>query len=232
MSYRGFRRTRRGAYYRPRPKSRFWPRVYKGVKLAGSVASTASKALMVANQVRSLINVEFKYHEGSIAASVSTTPSIMYLTQIARGDGPSERQGDSIKVKSMIFKYTLAGNTSAEQTFVRCIIGIDRDYRGSSVTAAGGTTDSLLLVQSMVSPSDIHNTNRFKVLYDKVHSFSNEGPETYFKKYFKKFSLESGYNGSASTAYKKNQLFCMFFSDQATNTPVLSMRYRVRYVDN
>lgn len=197
-----------------------------------SAKMIANKALLTANYVRKLINVEYKFLDGSVAASISTTPSVNYLTNIGQGDGESNRDGDSVKIKSLQLAYTLSGNTSADATFVRCIIGIDKLHSGTDVTASGGTDNSLLTNTDMTSQRDRDNSKRFIVLYDKVHSFSNNGPETYYKKIFKKFNMKTQWDGTNGTDRRVNHLFFIAYSDQATNTPTLAMRYRTTYIDN
>lgn len=228
-NYYGFnskRRGKRSAYKSIRGRYRFTRDAFR------ASGRTARKALGLAKYVKSLVNVEFKYHDAGVTGSLSTTPSITYITQIAQGDSSSTRDGNSVKLKSLDLRAKFTGNTSAEATYCRFIVGIDKLHSGTNVTVAGATDNSLLGVQDPCSQRDLNNKKRFIILMDKVVHFSNNSQETRYFKLFKNFNMKMEYNGTGASDMRSNHLFVMAFSDQATNTPTWQYRSRVRFLDN
>lgn len=194
--------------------------------------TVASKALSIAKQVKGLINVEWKHLDTTVAANLTNTPTINYLTKIAQGDGESSRDGNSVKLKSLQFRYQITGNSSAEATYARIIVGIDKLHSGTDVTAAGTSDNSLLTAQTNTATRDLANKKRFIILYDRVHSISNTSKEVLFRQYFKKFNMKVEFNGVNNTDMRSNHLFIVAFSDLAANYPSWRYNTRIRFLDN
>lgn len=113
MYRRRYRRRRRyGNRYRRayKKKSSGWlGTIGKGVKMAG-------KALAVAQGVRSLLNVEYKYMDldniGAAVTPYKANPNVILMTALVQGDDSDERNGRSVKMVSLNLKLKLTQNST------------------------------------------------------------------------------------------------------------------------
>ncbi len=216
----------------PRRYNKRKPR-YPRLSLANEI-STAQKALSVALSVKKLINVEFKNHDVSgTTVSVTVAPIIVPLTNIAQGDTTITRDGASLKVMSLRCSYSLNANASAQNTLVRVMIVIDRQTNEAIYT--GG--DLLLDVTSgdnIVSPRNLNNNTRFKVLYDRVHAFTELGVSSNHRLFYKKLNLKLRFDNAAGaiTSLTQSSMSFVFMSNQSTNTPTITHANRIRFIDN
>lgn len=225
MAYsRGYRKNNQR--YKRRNYRRKAPSAWSSAKNLGA------KAYKLAKYVRSIVNVEYKYTDVAITGSLSTTPSITFLTDTVQGVTVNDRNGNSIKLKSMYISGIVYANTAA--TFaqnVRCIIFIDKDSRGAAPLA----TD-LLTASTIQAPINLLNGKRFVVLMDKhinVGTQANTSAMHNFK-YFKKFNMDLSYQASGGSAADAdtNQIYMLLMCTNAANTPAVQLNSRIRFIDN
>lgn len=174
------------------------------------------------------LNVEFKQHNIQTAYTASTTGQIAQWTNIAQGDSDSTRDGSSIKIASIFARGYVQIHASATASIVRLILVLDKQTN----QAIYASTD-LLLTDEVTSPLNIDNGRRFKVLWDKVITLSQDKPIVQFK-YFKKLPIHIRYDNSAAaiTSLTQSSLSLLRLSNEATNTPTVHIDARLRYVDN
>lgn len=224
-SYYGFnskRKGRRSAWRSIKGRARF-TRDYTNF--------VANKVLAIAKYVKLFINVEYKHLDSSSAAFVSSTPSVFCLTGMAQGDTSITRNGDSVKAKSLWANWTLQGDTAAESSFVRVLFVLDTLNSGTP-TLDGGTDNSVMESSGIVVMRDLHNTSRFKVLFDKTYSFSNNSNEVKRGQFFCKLNYDFTFDGTIFIDLCVNHIWRIIYSDQAINTPILIVKFRYRYIDN
>lgn len=190
------------------------------------VAEVAGTALTVARSVAKLINVEFKYWDTTSALNPSTTPGVIHLTGISQGDGPSNRDGDSIKVKSCAIKMYGVKNPSATSTQVLITLVLDLLPSGTPPSASQVYENS----PSVIGFRNLDYKNRFVILKEwRVHL----GDHTMFdREYFKAMDMQTTFTSTSAAATQGKHLFLLYQSTEATNTPNLYVRTRVRYLDN
>lgn len=194
----------------------------------------ASKALSMAWKVKRLLNVEYKFHDVQVTgSSISTTPTITQLSNIALGDTASTRDGNSIKWTRFTSHGTLSINSSATRTYVRMLLILDTQTNGAIYTA-GDILQDTTADDAIVSLYNLNNRQRFKVLYDKVVRLASNTISVKTFKVNKSFSLRQIFNAdsAAITSIPTYSLSLMFISNEATNTPTLTMYNRLRYIDN
>ena len=201
-----------------------------------SVAQLAKGAWKGVKYIKSLINVEKKFHDVSASTTISTTPSIVNLSNIATGDDYKTRDGNSILLQSLQWRINLYANTTDGASFVRVIVFRDNDQRGTDPTAADllETTTAGL---SIVSPLLHYVNRRFAVLSDKVYTLSDTGSNwlRHIKKFMKmpsgthiKYSADAG----ADASNWEGALYVLFVSNNGTNLPTMDYYFRLRYTDN
>ena len=198
------------------------------------VVSDAAKALALAKYLKGVVNVDYKKHDiQQSQTAVATTPSIIQLSNIAQGDTTNTRDGASVKIVSVRFSYSITGHASAPQTLVRIMLVCDKQTN-EAIYANDDLLEDISLADNIVSPRNLNNQRRFNVLYDKIHKFSNTGEQAVHRVFHKKLQLKLRYDNSAAaiTSLTQSSLSLVQFSDQATNTPLITSSIRLRYVDN
>lgn len=218
-----YRRRRR---YRRKPPTR-WQNYKTGLsQLARDV-----------NKIKGMINVEYKYHDKSQAATVTDQDGDVYpLNYVDQGDGDQARDGSMFRIKSLELKYLLSideDNTTTPRV-VRVIMFLDTDPNGSQ-PAIADFLDQVL--RPTLSPRNLDNRSRFVFLMDKHHTLNPNGNEVIFRKVFKTMDYKVQFdNATASaTSLKKNGLYICFISNAASGVidkPFHSFDSRIRYIDN
>lgn len=195
---------------------------------AAKAAIDAAKALSIAYATKKLINVEFKVHDEYQSVNPSDGGTADAYTAVPIGDGPDNRDGYSILPKSLSLHYDIAMNNNATTTALRMVI----------VQAVSDVTLNVANYFSDVdylSQRNLDYTNVIKVLKDTTINLDTYHPRRTLTLNFNKFPVthiqwdQSDTNGSN---YKKGQIACIFLSDQATDTPSIACRSRLRYIDN
>ena len=182
--------------------------------------------------VKQYVNVEYKVHDEASSDTPDTTPTIIGLSLIEEGDDNDNRNGRQIKGVSFQMQGSIKIDSSAPDSIVRMIIIQDKHQDGvlpsSSDIHTGGITVSSL-------PSD-ENRKRFVTLYDKRTVVSNSGMGKKIYKYYKKWKpgKKIHYKGIAASQASQgnNNLYLIIVSDEATNTPTVIYKTRLKYIDN
>jgi hypothetical protein len=224
---------------RPRTKRRNPTRNSGGTqrdveKFAGDAYSLASRAVKGLNEIRKLINIETKVLDLDISTqAISTTPTVTYASGISQGTDIGNRVGDSIKVQHLEFCGRLAINSSATFSAVRVLLVRDMENAGSAPAA----TDILETVSGTVtsrSPLNYLNKKRFSVLYDNYSVLDIASAYTQPVRMTMPLDRHIAYRGTGATAASaaEGSLWWLFVSDEATNTPTISVYTQVWYTDD
>lgn len=190
----------------------------------------AKEALNTALKVKSLINVEFK-HVDVTATTVTpaNTGNIQALSSIAEGDGSNQREGLSIRAKSLYLNYSVQEHASATATQCRVMLIKDKNPRGSTPTWS-----EIMEENNVLSLMNNLYTKRYTVLYRKDHFLSSTGELIEGGSAYIKLNDIVKYNssGGAATDIEANGYYLVTCSNQATNVPSVNFVTRLRYIDN
>jgi len=149
------------------------------------------------------------------------------LTNIAQGNGATERVGDSVMVSSINVRGQIRFNSTAEYNALRFII-----FRDNQTVA--DTTPSITQVLDQANPNglmNMANVGRFTILYDRTFNVSAvKNPQINFKCYIP-LRLKVRYNGTAGTDIQKNGLWMMATSHDDVHGPECDFYARTHYVD-
>ncbi len=199
------------------------------------VYSDARKALILARNLRSLMNVEFKNHDVTITATgvLDGVGNVIQLSNIDQGDTTVSRDGSNVKITSIYCKLLFRINASGSNTNIRVMLVLDKQTN-QAIFATADLLFSVANVQSLVSPNNLDNQFRFRVLYDKIHLITAGGKESAFVKIYKKVNLRLRYDntGNGIADLRSNSLALVVISNEATNTPTITGAVRLRFVDN
>lgn len=214
---------------------------------AGHVADYGMKAWQLAKHIATLINVEEKVWDvdGSSGTTITSTPTVVNLSNIAQGSDFYNRIGDSILVQKLEFRAYAEGNGLTNGNVLRVLIVSDRLQSGTDpslgdVLQAG----TLPYLQPYQEPKD----GRFTVIYDELVALpsygaglATSGTSTAFtvgrevmpvmdRKWNKHIKYQGATGADASNWL--GGLYLMAVSGDAANGPTLRYTFRVRYTDN
>jgi len=212
---------------RRRSSTRRYRRFKRAYRKGGvyGVAKQAAKSI-----VKYYLNPEYKFLDSSITTPFSfgftgvlqSTPTL-----IGQGDADTQRNGNSVKVTSMLTRGTIElADTNAAQC--RFIIFTDTSSNG----APPAVTD-LLQSASVISPLNRINGKRFRVLYDRSWVLDADNPKKQIH-IFKKMQHHIHYLDSTANTSSLGQgpIYFLWISDQNTNAPLATWNNRFRFLDN
>lgn len=197
-----------------------------------SVGDIASKAWSGVKMIKDMINVETHTvdvsHNGT---TVDYNGNLQLLNPVAQGDTRVNRQGKSIKGKSLSGRgvITIGGGTN---NTVRLMIIQDTMNLGTDPTM----TDVLETIGSTAAPfSNINQlaNGRFKILWSRTLNINAVSTYSQVFKYYLPLSSHQYYDGAASTNNQKNSLYLCTISDVVTtNLPIITSYNRYSFYDN
>lgn len=195
----------------------------------GTVNAKANLALGMVADLASKLNVEYKYHDASVTGYITYgSPTILCLTGIDQGDTETTRDGNQCKMVSLSCRWTITPNAASDKTVVRAIIVMDTETQSG---ATFGITD-LLDTGTGTSFPNYDNRRRFKILWDKLFVTGGNADIPKAGKYYMKRTLTLNYDGSSYTNTVNNHLYLVLISNEDTNTPAVTWKNRIRFLDN
>lgn len=184
--------------------------------------------------IKGLVNSEFKAIDTTfVGQNISNLGTVYLLNGCQKGTNYDQRDGRSLKVKSLWCSSACVRNVTTGPSIVRLIWFVDKQPSG----ATPAVTD-VLASASIYAPRNLSNKKRFFVLKEKILSVSSTGgkEKVIHKPVYKALDMHTAYdNGNAGTIadISSNAIFLLAISDQATsNYPLISFYNRIRFVDN
>lgn len=206
------------------------------VKNTNTVAQTAYNALKLGKYVYSMINVEKKLHELSLASTACSSSGFIYplccnnasypANAITQGDGYSQRNGASIKPKTLQIKGTIwTDATLAAGTRVRFIIFQDKHCNNQTVFPT-----SYLDAASVTAFKNYSNRFHYKTLYDRTFQLNANSNEIAGINIFKKLYGHITYTEDSDLC-ETSAYYVLVISD-SNSAANISFRSRMLYIDN
>lgn len=209
--------------------------LYKGKKkVVRRRKKVTSSALVsrVQKLERKTAGVEYKYLDTTTAsASLSQSPALVQLTNMAQGDGVSQRSGDSITVVSILVKAVFTTQTAGDNNFIRCLLVQDRQTNGAIATIGDVLLDASAQ-DNIVSPLNLDNKHRFRVLADRYFEVNDQGVNAALWHEYKKCNIKIRYDANAGdiTDLSSNSLFLMTLGYGSTGD--VQSIVRIRFLDS
>lgn len=216
----------RRRYYRKR-SYRKYPRKGNG---STDYIRMAKAAYTGVKYLKSLVNVEKKFLDNSFVHNPDNVTGVFsLLNALNQGDGPSQRDGNSVKSWKFNVNMKFTINASANHTSIRVIIFIDKECNGSSVTV-----NDILNASNLLANYNHNESMRFNTLYDRTISLSSTGVQEINLRCFRKIGFHTKYDGPTAslTDMTDNALWIYTISDQPTTTPTVTIRSQYLYLDN
>lgn len=185
--------------------------------------------------LKKAINVEYKdfVHNGTITPSSTGDVRGIGGIDIDTGDTSATRDGRSIKLTSWFFRMYVLNNSSFNNTVFRMLLVHDKQVNGALPAAS-----DILETVSTTGLMNRDNADRFTVLSDKLfHMNTNYSGQTVAllpKPIYKSLDMHIKYSGTGGgiADLTSNELILLTISNQAVNTPSITYRARVKYIDN
>jgi hypothetical protein len=203
-----------------------------------SYANTAVKALRLAQQTAQLLNSEYKYHFlSNTNAETDWDGAIGSLVQgISQGDQAlSQRDGDSIKLKTLMVKGHVHYGTSPSQTtqVVRFMVIHDPAAAFTNANQILYDTGTAYAPYSVLSKD---NNRAFRVLASRVMHINSESQPVPFKIILKDLNIRSRFDSAASTVSANDLLILIISNEDDLSTtsqkPKITYYSQLTYVDN
>ncbi len=216
---------------RPRYKKRTGP----GYKACGKmVYSDAKKALGIAKHLKRLVNVEIKnFDVQQTNTTIAGSPVIIQLSNIPQGDTTITRDGAQCKVLALELSIFLTRHSSSTNSTVRLMLVCDKQTN-QAIYVNSDLLEDVTIIDGLVTRYNLDNKFRFSVIWDRLFHI-NEGSSSSksFKKTFRMNKILRFDGNTPSIAdLTSNSLSLVQVSNEATNTPSITMFSRLRYVDN
>lgn len=203
---------------------------YKHINTASRVANTAYTALKIAKGVASLVNAEYKYHDDDYLFTADDSGLIEFMSGITEGDDNTQRNGRSVRAKSLFLTGSVAQHASATETIVRIIVFRDKANQGFAPTVL-----DVLKSADVASPLNVdYAGNRFQILRDVRRQFSNSGTKICWIKEYIELNSHLTYIGTTGAVIDSatNALYMLAISNETTNQPGFELHSRIQFIDN
>ncbi|UOF78642.1 capsid protein [Circoviridae sp.] len=200
----------------------------RGANKANAAYAAAALALRNVRYIKGLVNSETFHQDNTVSATAITSTGLIFpITSIGQGDGAGQRTGNSILLRNFMMRARLTRNASSVTTVVRFMIIQDKQQISDTSPAISDVLQSV----SVDSPLNTSSLGRFKVLYNRTILLDANKP-MWHKETYRKLYTHIRYNGNAGTDIQRGGLYCLFISDQPTNSPLLDFYLRTGYHDN
>lgn len=199
----------------------------------GSARFLARKALSGLRYVKGLVNSEmFKIDNVYASTSIGAAGQVAPLTNVAQGDGPGGRTGNSILVRSVNIKGSLTWNTSSALQTVCVLLVQDNQqvYDAPSPVISGGD-QGILTTYSPWSHLNPTTLGRFSILYRHNFTLNSQYPQINFQ-INKPMMHHVRYNGVNANDISRGGLSLIFICSDTLNPSLFNINARTSYRDN
>lgn len=243
----------RRRYYRRRGYKSYKRYKYgRGNTWASNAPALARTALKTAKWVAGLVNTEFKQYDkklDNILSFSNLTPpfnSLIPLTDISQGDDYNNRNGRSIKAKSLQVRYVVKFPTTstADHVAVRLVIVMVKDLNSTTIPLAsdiyeydGTTSGTKAQMVNAFRNNENNNARNFKVLMDKRVTLDKDYKSEIVLTKYLKLGHHIRWVGTTGGSFSYGHLFQFYIVDNdvtttATNEVQVVAQSRFKYVDN
>jgi len=184
---------------------------------------------------------ELKFIDTVTSLAGTTAGSVTLINGVAQGTDYNQRIGRKFIMKSIMLRTGIAYGSGAAANSLGNIVRVCVFYDAQTNAAAPAVTD-VLQTASYLSPMNLNNRDRFKIISDKwwnLEAFQIAGslitngdfcPQ--MEKFYKKINLEVQNGGTANTvgSITTGGVFLLIIAAGAGN--LVDIYSRVRYTDS
>lgn len=189
-----------------------------------AMAATAVRGMWA---IKKALNTESKFLDTSgTTYSVDTTPALVHLTNIIRGDNYNNRSGRQVKLTKLSGKLHLACSPVHGYDTVRiCIVQLKQ-------TAVPAVSD-IFTANTVQSFRNLNNIRDIKMLYDKTLSLDTDNLTVKLQDINLNLNSKCQWQvGTDNGEWGHLYMFVLGTYITANNPSTMNYNFRVRYVDN
>lgn len=179
----------------------------------------------------------------SASANLTLTAGLVLLNGVAQGTDYINRIGRRVVMKSLYIRFSLVpnvANSAPVGDFARILLVYDCQSNGAAPLAA----DILNAAADYLSPLNLNNRDRFKILHDKVipmnpnvytaGALTSGDPVNKTWKLFKKMNMDIIFGGTGATvgSIQTGAIYLLYMSAGATSYSTLTYNCRIRFIDS
>jgi len=186
---------------------------------------------------------ELKFNDVNVqSTAVTNTGTVTLLNGIAQGTDYNQRIGRKVTLKSILFKVSMGMATGASSSSLGAANRFLVVYDAQANATAPAVTD-ILATANFMSPMNLNNRDRFKVLFEIVHctgaytkttSLISAGDfyDTHESRY-RKINLEEQFSGTGNTigSIATGSIYVLQISDEG-NGCIYDFYSRIRFTDS
>ncbi len=232
MAYKG------GYNKRGRRNTNYMRKYYKGKssrdltygRMGQKVFTDTAWLVNKVHQLSGLINTEFKSNDTDGATTVTTTPLILLISGLARGDDLGDRDGRMVRWKSVSVKLQITMHATPIDDMIRIMVVIDKQPNETLLVIG-----DLLLSVTPQGQKNLSQRRRFVILKDEVISLSVGEGTTRFFQWYKKIDMKTIFDDSDAGTIadiETNAMYLILFGTEATNGITVGRTTRLRFIDN
>lgn len=210
----------RSGFYARKLAARPRRRPYK--KTLSKKVSNLSKK--VGNKERKLLDTQINN------VAFTAVPIITQLTNVAQGNSDSTRIGSKITIVGIEMRYLANSDITGN---VRVLLVQNRQANGATITAAELFQDATA-IDAVVSVFHKDFRRKFRILYDKVHNFSNNSTNSISVHKYLKCNIPIRYDANVGdiTDLQSNSLSYVTTIDLADASAVQTVFIRLYFTDS
>lgn len=166
----------------------------------------------------------------TVGSTVGSGPTL--LNTCAQGTTAITRVGRSIRMASIQWRWVGSmAPTSAGTSPLRLVIVYDKQTNQAAPTCA-----DIFQTDTIESPMNLEKNKRFVVLADElVESVGTAGPQSWYKKGYRKINLEAEFTGASGTVgyIIGGAVWAVVYQNGniITTAPAMQLYTRIRYTD-
>lgn len=183
--------------------------------------------------LKGLVNSEMFHADFTYGPStfIPNTGFITNITALTQGDGPNNRTGNSILLRSLSYRFKIEINPSVSSN-TTCLMMIVKDTQQEPDGIPAVTT--ILQSSTTWSLMNLLNAGRFKIIKRRNYTLtpaSGGRPSQEIKGYHKVYD-HVRYNGTTTNDIQKNGYYMIWLSSETSNQPTIIGSTRIGYHDN
>lgn len=219
--------------YRRRFRRKMRPRRKTKQSRWSVYGNAASQLWKDVKYLKSVINVEYKRLDADSTQFIPnevTSPTLTLISSMAQGDGPNQRDGNSVRLKSALIRFAIERDASATKPHTSFRIMLVRSIYNNNAAPAIG---DLLQTSDFMSPINTDESTGYRILRDKTYRVTAQVPHLDLK-WFVKFNHHAKFSGSSAAVgdTTSGHIYIVVFVDDNTNQDFIRYYTRVRFVDN
>jgi len=162
--------------------------------------------------------------------------NINLINGVAQGTDYNARVGRKLVMKSLFIRFQKEFSTTAptKPVNIRVIVVLDKQTNGVLFSNANLLQFVASAGQSLTSPINLDNRDRFVIIKDKTLSLNGTAQATCFFKAFKRLDHEVIYGGTGATVgnITSGSLNIVTITDYSPIDMIVNFNTRVRFSDN